>query len=623
MMPEAKPPSGPETPEQLIEEQRRIVGPDDAGFEREFCVFACPGSGKTRVVAQRFVRLATGRTGRAGVAVLSFSNVAAAEVTRRCQVRGAPGIAGSPNFVGTFDAFICRYFVSPFGGPWFDGRPHIVDSWSRLGVEVRPRAARAPEGLTLDELVIAPDGRTSLDIDRRVGRGIRAQVAGNKDAWERAAQQRRDGLLRAGYMSCADARHCALVRMRHPSEGPGLARALKARFEEIIVDEAQDCNDDDLQVIRWLRDAGIRLVVVGDPDQAIYEFRDARPASFRELAHEMEVRPLTGNFRSTRRICAVAATARTGATPDRALGSRADEDAPVVLLPYEGRAVPKEVGECFSAQCSRLGIPLANAVVLAHGATHARHAAGLASQEESTTGGRAGSLVHAAAELKAERDPRRRLAALDAAERVLLHRLALDSEEQHPEVVAEKKGIDLRWLRRAALGLLSRLPEPPACKEAVSAWVEAAQALLGATQAPPGHSWVRPPGSVLPRPSRWEGCKPVTASGLPALTVHRAKGMEFEAVLFVIPPNSAHSPSADLLREWQARTDSEQKRVAYVGLTRAKRLLVIAVPVTLAGHLADILARGGADFEQAPVVRAAVAAGGPKAGRPRLADRPL
>jgi len=605
----------PQSRERPTDEQRRVIGPSDDGVEREFCVHACPGSGKTTAVAERFVQLATGRTGRAGVAVLSFSNVAAGEVSRRCQLLGTPGIVGHPNFVGTVDAFVWRYFVGLFSNPWSALRPQLLDAWARLGLAVRPRGVgRTPAGLTLDELVIGANG-VRLDIEL-VDRRIRAAVARNIAAWEREAIRRKDGLLRQGWMSCADARHYALQRMLHPAEGPALARALRARFAEIIVDEAQDCNALDWKLVRWLRKAGIRLVIVGDPDQAIYEFRDADPVIFRDLACEMEVRPLTANFRSTSRICAVSATARGEATPDRASGRRAQAEVPVVLLPYEGRSVPEQLGQWFWTRCERHGIAPEEAAVLAHGTRHAGRAAGHVAPEERLSGSRAASLAQAAVDLRSEKDPRKRLVSLEVGERVILHRLGLDADHYPPESVAESAGISPRWLRRAALGVLCRLPEPPECKEAVGAWVEAVRAVLEGMQAPPGRPWLRKPGRVLPRPPQWAGCRSLPVRCLHATTVHRAKGMEFEAVLFVIPPHSVHSPSEDLLRDWQARTDSEPKRVAYVALTRAKLLLVIAVPVTLADHLASILTASGAEFERAVAVPAAVARAGSGLGRP-------
>jgi len=587
--------------EKLTDEQRKIVYASEDGRDGDFVVEACPGSGKTRAVAARFVRLARSRKTRSGVAVLSFSNVAAVEVMKRCQELGNSALASFPNFVGTLDAFICRFIVGSFRSPWYDGRPQILDSWARLNLDVRPRGAGAvASGLTLDELDLGPDGNAHLNLDR-VERRLREVVRKDVGAWERVAVSKRQRLVRGGLLSCADARWCALQRMDSEVDGPALARALRARFEEVILDEAQDCNEQDWRLVRWLRAAGIRIVVVGDPRQAIFEFRDAQPEAFRALATEVGVRPLTGNFRSTPQICLVSATARANSVPDRAVGDLRNENGQVVLVTYQGRSVPPDVGRVFLARCRQLGIEPAGAAVLAHGARHAHRATGQSSDDERTNGSRVAQMAEAAACLRSEGDPRERLAALGVAERVILCRLGFDVEGMPPERLAEQDGIEPRWLRRAAIGILSRLPDMPSNEGAVAAWTAAAQAVVAAVQPPVGRTWAFTPGRVLPRPAKWAGNAPPLVGAPRPSSVHRAKGAEFEAVLFAIPPHSTHTQSADLVRDWKTRADTERLRVAYVGMSRARRFLMIAVPAAYGDEIGGILRRGGVNVERVDV----------------------
>ena len=70
--------------------------------------------------------------------------------------------------------------------------------------------------------------------------------------------------LERGELDFTDARSMALARLRDPERGAVLGRALAARFLELIVDEAQDCNPVDLEIIDWLRAAGVPVVPVGD-----------------------------------------------------------------------------------------------------------------------------------------------------------------------------------------------------------------------------------------------------------------------------------------------------------------------------------------------------------------------
>ena len=61
----------------------------------------------------------------------------------------------------------------------------------------------------------------------------------------------------------------------------------------------------------------------------------------------------------------------------------------------------------------------------------------------------------------------------------------------------------------------------------------------------------------------------------------------------MIPPNRAPQNRAEALFEsWEARTDSEGKRVLYVGLTRAQYLGALAVPVAFANRCVAVLVAG-------------------------------
>src|SRR5574344_688562 len=73
----------------------------------------------------------------------------------------------------------------------------------------------------------------------------------------------------------------------------------------IMVDEAQDCNADDWEIIEKLAQKHHNLFIVGDPDQAIYEWRGAKPDRFVQFASDKDV-VLDENYRSTPNILDVA-----------------------------------------------------------------------------------------------------------------------------------------------------------------------------------------------------------------------------------------------------------------------------------------------------------------------------
>jgi DNA helicase II / ATP-dependent DNA helicase PcrA len=275
----------------------------------EAFVQACPGGGKTRTIVQRVQRIAPGLPPRKGIAVLSFTNSAIEEILAKCRTLGLDAVARHPNFVGTFDAFLRQFFITPCGLQSVTVRPTVVDSWNTLGVEIRLRgsaAFRGP-GVSLDRF----DPDTNAINPALIGHnGLRAHVQANRAAYQQLAQQARAAFRRKGYLSAADARVEVLARLEDRNWSASLGRAIAARFYEVIVDEAQDCNPLDLQLLTWLRGHGLRVTVVSDVDQTIYGFRQGDPpalATFAQAYGADNNLGFSGNFRSSPAMCRHAA----------------------------------------------------------------------------------------------------------------------------------------------------------------------------------------------------------------------------------------------------------------------------------------------------------------------------
>lgn len=89
---------------------------------------------------------------------------------------------------------------------------------------------------------------------------------------------------------------------------------LKRRFREIIVDEFQDCDAVEHQLLRLMRSAGISIVAVADPDQAIYEFRQSGTGTYKQYRDDLAtsaIASLTTCYRSTPAICSLTSALRT------------------------------------------------------------------------------------------------------------------------------------------------------------------------------------------------------------------------------------------------------------------------------------------------------------------------
>jgi superfamily I DNA/RNA helicase len=588
----------------LTDQQRSLAKAQTEAFAE-----ACPGAGKTRATVARVLELQPQLAPRHGLAVLSFTNSAVEEFDTRCRQEGMAHLLRFPTFVGTFDAFVRTFLVLPFGVSGCSVRPTTIDSWRSLAVDIRlsGNAAFRGDGVSLD--LFSPE-TGAIDPARIRVLALREHVTAHRASYESAARARRDGLHRAGYFTVDDLRVEAARLIRHREAGKALGCALAARFFEVVVDEAQDCNPLDLEILGWLRGHRVRVTVICDPDQAIYEFRHGVPQDLRAFGATYPVErryQLTGNFRSSVPITRLAATLRSREDPDQALGQTAAVAHPVLLAGYAGPAIPAAVGRVFAdrLQAVPVGLPVTDGIILAHRWSDAHRAAGL-------------PLRHDGGDSRVERIARAvggfwAPSATSASRRTVLsvlERLVLEAQghwkdgDRHPSRVAERAGLNGRQLRRNALGLLMRLPKTCDGSEASrTAWIASLRTAvidLGVTRpqgmtvtqflrCPPGGDWIQ---HLVHAPDDTVRCS----------TVHEAKGREYQAVCVVLRPDRApEHATATLVDSWEGRTDLEAKRVLYVGVTRARQFVMVAIPIALVDRCADILNCGNVPFERVTI----------------------
>ncbi|EPG2635242.1 ATP-dependent helicase [Pseudomonas aeruginosa] len=560
-------------------------------------VHACPGAGKTRTIIARLARIAATLPPRCGVAVLSFTNSAVDEFRERCQAAGLDSLLKHPSFMGTLDAFVRHFVVLPSCAARSPTRPIILDSWDTLGIEIRLSGQFAFRGdpVSLDLF----DPETNIIDPERIGHaGLQNHVRQHQVRYQQTAAHRRRGLLQAGYMSAGDARVQMLRLIRDPVNGGALGRAMAARFHEVMVDEGQDCNPLDLQILSWLRAHGVHVTFVCDPDQAIYEFRNGNPAGIQQFKETYPVeshRGLTGNFRSSPAVCRLAATLRNAGQVDEPVGDTANVEHPVLLLTYGGRGPTAMIGQAFLDRVTELGLDSANAIILAHSGKVAQRAVGAPSNNLNGSS-RIESLARKVAEFwSPAATARSREAVLQAVETTLLDLMELRQPNEHLLRTVERLDIDRRAHRRRSLSFLMSLPKECGDTDADRlAWIgyvhEGVERLeLSLPAGMTVRSFFRRPTNA-----QWSNHLQIpTDLGLKCAKIHEVKGREYGAVCVVVPPNRAPENRIEALFDsWELRADAEAKRVLYVGLTRAKHLGALAVPVAFADRCAAVLIAG-------------------------------
>ena len=557
-------------------------------------VEACPGAGKTLAIVARIARIAPTLPPRRGLAILSFTNSAIEEFIARCHVLGLRSVLCHPGFVGTFDGFLRQLFFSPNGIEGLFLRPTVIDSWDTIGVEVRLRGANAFQGDGVGLDLFDPQ-TNQIDPTSIPHTGLRAHVQANQRAYQQAAAQRRRGMRNKGYLSAADVR-VEVVRLFQRAEwSTALGRALAARFHEVIVDEAQDCNPLDCQIIGWLRDRGVTVTVVADPDQAIYGFRHGNPADLQAIANGYQAEnrlTLTGNFRSSPSICCVAATLRARSVPDTSLGETAAIAEPIHVLVYQGTTVSDGIGRRFCELMQLCDIATKDGIVLAHARKNALRACGFGCEEDAGNSNAAGMARAIGTFWSASVSSRARESALRSVERVILDLMGQIDAGEVPARAAERRGTDSRWLRRCALELVSRVPRSCAdTNDDRTEWIAALRLevlRLGLIYRAGMSERLYFPNRV---DAEWH--RLLVTGNTPEIrstTIHEAKGKEYDAVCVVIPPDLREPRRTDqLLTAWHNRTEHEPKRVIYVGITRAKKLGVVAVPAAFGDRVRGLL----------------------------------
>lgn len=263
-------------------------------------VVAGAGSGKTRVLTQRIAWLIKGGVHPMRVLAITFTNKAAGEM--RDRVEALVGPVARQMWVSTFHAACVRIL-----------RAHA----DLLGF---PKTFSIYDQSDAQRLVSYVIRDLGLDVKRFPARGVQARISlwKNELLTPGKAKDRATGMLeskhadvyieyqlrleRAGAMDFDD----LLMRtVQLFKQHPDVLAMYQERFEHILIDEYQDTNVSQNEIVLMLGAKHHNVCVVGDTDQSVYRFRGA---DFRNIMQFEEAFPdvttvvLAQNYRSTQNI---------------------------------------------------------------------------------------------------------------------------------------------------------------------------------------------------------------------------------------------------------------------------------------------------------------------------------
>jgi len=305
-------------------------------------VIASAGSGKTRVVTRRIAHLLDKGVPDGNVLGITFTNKAAGEMSER--VRALVG--HSRVTLSTFHSLCAR--LLRIYGPRVDIRSNFTiydrDDSMRVVKDVHARqkldSTNWSPARTIEAIARAKSAfQTAADYAARASNFYEKTV-------QRVYTDYEDRLRAANALDFDDLLVRTVMMLQQDAEV--LAR-LQERFRYILVDEYQDTSHAQYLLTSLLAHSHRNLCVTGDPDQSIYAWRGANISNildFEKDYPEARVIKLEQNWRSTKSILAVAS-----AVIRNNLGRKAkalwteNEEGPLVeyLIAADERAEAEEI----------------------------------------------------------------------------------------------------------------------------------------------------------------------------------------------------------------------------------------------------------------------------------------
>ncbi len=316
-------------------------------------VLAGPGSGKTRVLTYRVAYL-IGALGVRPFHVLAvtFTNKAAREMESR--IAAAVGTQARGVTVGTFHAVCARILRREAEHLPFDANFAIADT------DDQRRLVKAVlQELNLDTKRFAP-GAVHAAISRLKNEGLFPEDFQPTSFGEQvtqkvfAAYQQR--LLASNLLDFDDLLLWTRYLLTHQ---PAARERYARRFQHLLVDEFQDTNMVQYDLVRLLGGHHRNIFVVGDADQSIYRWRGAdyrNVMRFEQDFPDARVVMLEQNYRSTQTIldAAMAIIAPLqGRHPKRLFTDRGRGEKIVVRHTYDDREEARYVVETIASLVAR------------------------------------------------------------------------------------------------------------------------------------------------------------------------------------------------------------------------------------------------------------------------------
>ncbi|EQB36981.1 ATP-dependent DNA helicase PcrA [Virgibacillus sp. CM-4] len=268
-------------------------------------IMAGAGSGKTRVLTHRIAYLLEEKDVAArNILAITFTNKAAREMKER--VRRLVGSESDQMWVSTFHSMCVRILRRDIDRIGYSGNFTILDSGDQLSAikqilkdlnidpkKFEPRAMLGQISAAKNELI------TAEEYNKNVGNFYERQVGQIYEKYQKVLQKNQS----------LDFDDLIMQTIHLFKRVPKVLEYYQRRFQYIHVDEYQDTNHAQYQLVKQLASRYQNLCVVGDSDQSIYRWRGADITNILTFEKDYPASRtilLEQNYRSTKSILTAA-----------------------------------------------------------------------------------------------------------------------------------------------------------------------------------------------------------------------------------------------------------------------------------------------------------------------------
>lgn len=266
-------------------------------------VIAGAGSGKTRVLVHRIAwLLQIENSSPHEVLAVTFTNKAAAEMRVRIEQLLALGVHSM--WIGTFHGIAHRMLRAHWQQARLEETFQILDSEDQYRL-----VRRITQSLNLDEGKWPPR-QSQWFINSKKDEGLRPQHVNAYNYFDEVLlkiYQTYDDLCQRA--SLVDFSELLLRCYEMLATNPDLLKHYQQRFKHILIDEFQDTNSIQYAWIKLMAGRETPVMIVGDDDQSIYSWRGAQVENIQRFSDDFpntKLIRLEQNYRSTQTILTAA-----------------------------------------------------------------------------------------------------------------------------------------------------------------------------------------------------------------------------------------------------------------------------------------------------------------------------